>query len=231
LDIYKQGIDQTTAETVYASPEDKLLFGLSSDGAWIFYSTQATPSARAKLMRAPISGGPAQLVSEASSGGVGLTCARLPSTFCVYATQEARQLILSSIDLGSGKKRELARVQALNFDVFPDGSGMAVIVFDPPTDRIRIIGSAGEIKTEFAVKGWSAISHIYCSADSKGLYLTSSSQPTGDTLLYVDLQGNASVLWQQKGSFDAWAVPSPDGRYLAIRGMTQTSDAWLLENF
>ena len=72
---------------------------------------------------------------------------------------------------------------------------------------------------------------IFPSADSKGLYLTGVSQPAGAALLYVDLLGNARVLWQQKGNIDCLAVPSPDGRYLAIMGKTQTNDAWLLENF
>ena len=45
-DIYKQGIDQTTAETVFASPEDKDIFGLSPDGAWVFYSTPPAPPHR-----------------------------------------------------------------------------------------------------------------------------------------------------------------------------------------
>jgi hypothetical protein len=217
---------------VVAGAENKFLQGLSPDGAWVFYVTQANPSAPVQLMRAPISGGPAQLVASTEPGFHSLYCARLPSTFCVYAREERKQFILSSYDLVTGKKRELARVPGgNNFDIFPDGSGIAVVLGNPPADRIRIISSAGETKTEFAVKGWSAISHIYCSADSKGLYLTSMSQPNFATLLYVDLQGNARVLLQQKGGLDGYSVPSPDGRYLAIMGMTQTSDVWLLENF
>ena len=52
-----------------------------------------------------------------------------------------------------------------------------------------------------------------------------------EVLVYVDLQGKASVLWQPKGADDTWGVPSPDGRYLAIMSPTQTNDAWLIENF
>jgi Tol biopolymer transport system component len=232
FDIYKQGIDQATAETLVASPENKDVTGLSPDGAWVFYTTPASPSAPGKLMRVPLSGGPAQFMASTEPGFNDLQCVRLPSTFCVYAWYEQKQLILSSYDLVTGKKRELARVPGgLGWDVLPDGSGMAVVLGDPPRNRIRVLSSAGETKTEFTVKGWSAITHIWHSADSKGLYLTSQSQPTVATLLYVDLQGNARVLWQQKGSPDGWAVPSPDGRYLAIMGVTQTMDAWLLENF
>ena len=152
-------------------------------------------------MRAPLSGGPAQLISNTEPGFNEISCARLPSTFCVYGWEEQKQLILSSYDLVTGKKRELARVPGgNNLDVFPDGSGIAVVLGDPPANRIRLISSSGETTSEFTVKGWSAITHIWCSADSNGLYLTSQSQPNVATLLYVDLQGNARVLWQQKGS-------------------------------
>ncbi len=174
-DIYKQGIDQTTAETIVASPENKFINSLSPDGAWVYYRPLTRPSAPGKLMRVPMSGGPAQFISNTEPGFFFLACARLPSTFCVYTVNEQGQYILSSFDLANGKKHELARVKgATNADIFPDGSGMAVIIGDPSANRIRIIGSAGETKTEFAVKGWSEIIHIFPSADSKGLYLTGS---------------------------------------------------------
>ena len=51
------------------------------------------------------------------------------------------------------------------------------------------------------------------------------------TLLYVDLRGKARVLWQPKGSSDAYSVPSPDGKHLAIMRSVEGADAWLLENF
>ena len=232
-DIFKQGIDQTTAETVFASPYDKVMFGqLSPDGAWVFFVSNG-PSPRGGLMRAPISGGgPAQLMPGTEPGFNEILCAKLPTTFCVHSWEDDKQFVISSYDLVSGKKRELTRVLGgINIDVFPDGSGMAVVTGGTSGDRIHIISSTGETKAEFTVKGWPAFEHMYCSADSKGLYLSSTSQAKVGTLLYSDLQGNARVLWRQKGTIDIWAVPSPDGRYLAIMGETQTNDAWLLENF
>jgi Tol biopolymer transport system component len=48
----------------------------------------------------------------------------------------------------------------------------------------------------------------------------------------VDLEGNAKVLWQHKGgSGDVFGVPSPDGRYLAIRSSVLGGNMWMLENF
>ena len=55
------------------------------------------------------------------------------------------------------------------------------------------------------------------------------------TLLYVDLQGRAHVLWdqagEQEGNLDVYALPSPDGVDLALFGWTLNSNMWMLENF
>src|SRR5215831_5680376 len=53
----------------------------------------------------------------------------------------------------------------------------------------------------------------------QGFYVSSSS-PRGATLLYIDLKGKVSALWEQKGSWQTWGIPSPDGRHLAILGFT-----------
>jgi hypothetical protein len=83
------------------------------------------------------------------------------------------------------------------------------------------------------VKGWPNLSGLYWSADGKGLYCGSRS-PQRRTLLYVDLKGNARVLWQYKGGgyMDSiWGVPSRDGRYLAISSTLANSNVWMLEGF
>jgi sugar lactone lactonase YvrE len=81
------------------------------------------------------------------------------------------------------------------------------------------------------VKGWPNITGLNWSPDGKGLYCGSVS-PQGSTLLYVDLKGNAGVIWQEKGgSYEIWGVPSPDGRYLAIQGEVISSNVWMVEDF
>ena len=67
--------------------------------------------------------------------------------------------------------------------------------------------------------------------DGKAIYVGSAA-PQGSTLLYMDLKGNARVLWQLKGQAGSiWGVPSPDGRYLAILGSVTNSNVWMLEGF
>jgi len=96
---------------------------------------------------------------------------------------------------------------------------------------IRLLSLSGGSDREIKVKGWPNLTGLDWSPDGKGLYCGSAS-PQGRTLLYVDLKGNARVLWQYKGAGgNIWGVPSPDGRYLAIMGYVSNSNVWMVEGF
>jgi hypothetical protein len=45
------------------------------------------------------------------------------------------------------------------------------------------------------------------------------------------MEGNAVTLWQKKGVTDISALPSPDGRHLAMLQATHGANIWLKENF
>jgi hypothetical protein len=72
--------------------------------------------------------------------------------------------------------------------------------------------------------------YVDWAADGRGLFLA---QATGldSELLYVDLHGNASVLWQQKDAATFRGVPSPDGRHIAILRDSPYNNVWMMENF
>jgi len=91
---------------------------------------------------------------------------------------------------------------------------------------------AGGETREVNVKGWNGLWAIGWAADSKGLFV-SRYPSSGTMLLHVNLEGRASVLWEQKltGRYWTWSTPSPDGRYLALVGYTTDSNVWMLENF
>ncbi len=84
------------------------------------------------------------------------------------------------------------------------------------------------------MKGWPDIQSLDWSANGKGLYFGSAT-PRGLSLVYVDLKGNARPLWQYKGAgfsgYGIWAIPSPDGHYLALRNEVVNSNVWMLEGF
>ena len=67
--------------------------------------------------------------------------------------------------------------------------------------------------------------------DGKGLYLTNTRQP-GMEVWYTDLLGRAHMLWVTNNVGRAeGALPSPDGRYLAIQTWETSGNMRMMENF
>ena len=90
----------------------------------------------------------------------------------------------------------------------PDGSTLAISLGGEPEIHIRLLALSGGSDREITVKGWPNVTGLYWSADGKGLYCGAEA-PQASPLLYVDLKGNARVLWQYKGgSANIWGVPS-----------------------
>jgi Tol biopolymer transport system component len=244
-DIFKQALDQDEAQPIVTGPENEYQPVVSPDGSWILYLSSASPESSAttpvRIMRVPTSGGPPQLVLEGRRIN-GLSCARSPATLCVFSerTPDDRELIFSAFDPVHGRGRELTRINlnqllldySYNWDLSCDGSRLAFTQFDDREGRIEILPLAGGETREVNVKGWNGLWAIGWAADGKGLFV--SRLPTSGTmLLYVNLEGRASVLWQQKltGRYLTWGVPSPDGCLLALVGFTADSNVWMLENF
>jgi len=81
------------------------------------------------------------------------------------------------------------------------------------------------------VKNWTGFNSIDWAADSKGLFIASNPTGSMQSLLYVDLAGNAHPIWQVNSIWPSWAVPSRNGKYVAIPAPTVDSNVWLAENF
>ena len=187
-------------------------------------------------MRVPISGGPPQLVMTVR-GLQDCRCARSPATLCVLGEQspDRKQLAFISFDPVQGRGRELTKIETdpaglYSFDLSPDGSRLAVEKFNEVEGHIRILPLDGGAARDVKAKGWGALNSLDWAADGKGFFCSSQSSQ-GVTLLHIDLVGSAQALWTQKGSFQTWGVPSPDGKHLAIPGATIEANVWMIENF
>ena len=179
-------------------------------------------------MRVPVSGGSGSFSTQERN----FTTSAVPSIRHQHSVLwRGPGAGFSAFDLSTRQSREFAKVEnASDWDIFQDGSRIAVLSIGQSKSRVRIVRSSGETEREFIVEQ-PGIDGIYCSADGKGVYLAVSPKPGISALYYTDLLGHARMLWQQKGNFGAAVSASPDGRYLSITGLTTTSDAWLLENF
>ncbi len=242
LGIFKQGISQETAEPVVTGPQDVFDFRLSSDDAWILFEesprTPANPSPPTRLMRISTSGGVSgrvpQFVLE-TRDLASIFCARPPANLCVIVeqSQDRKQLMITAVDPLKGRGKVLRAVRNADYvgwGLSPDGSTVAVSRGSEPEIHIRLLSLSGGSDREIAVKGWPNITGLDWSPDGRGLYCGSASSRVA-TLLYVDLKGNSRVLWQYKAGGATWAIPSPDGRYLAIEGAVTNSNVWAVDGF
>ena len=110
-------------------------------------------------------------------------------------------------------------------DLSPDGSRIAALM--SPTGPISVLSLGQKPITKITVKEWTNLHAIHWAADGKALFVGAGSGP--GTLLYVDLFGNAEVLWEHASPY--LSSPSPDGRYLAIADHTMDRNLWMMENF
>ncbi len=255
LDIFRQGIEDRSAEAIVEGPEEKRAPQLSADGAWILYLTwprmQRGEFPRSgHLMRIPLSGGSPEVVFTVSGypgsaeglrfpyilttrGYPDFHCSRTPANSCVLAEAEQEQIVFYGFDPAQGSKHQLARIDTDHsnsfWDLSPDGSRIAFVKYDDHRGSIRVLPLAGGPEREVSAQGWASLDSVAWSADGKSLFVTSHSL-TGSRLLRVYLNGETQFL--HKANYLAERpVPSPDGTYLAFGEVTSESNAWMIENF
>jgi serine/threonine protein kinase/WD40 repeat protein len=248
MSIFRQAIGQDSAELLVTGPQGAFLPRLSPDGAWILYveipktnveevpKTTPGPSPPLRLMRIPVAGGVPQFVLEMRDWR-GYWCARAPASLCeiTEASQDRKQLMITAFDPLKGKGKVLRTIDnstaSYSDALSPDGATLAISKGGEAEIHIHLLSLNGGSDREITVKGWPNATGLVWSPDEKGLYCGSAS-PQGRTLLYIDLRGNARVLWQYRGAGDRiWGIPSPDGRYIAIRGGAFSSNVWMVEGF
>jgi DNA-binding winged helix-turn-helix (wHTH) protein/Tol biopolymer transport system component len=240
--IFKQGISEKASEPLVTGPQDNSDPRMSADGAWVLFVetpiAPANPAPPYRLMRISTSGGVPLVVLEPTNF-IEFSCARAPASLCVIfeTSLDQKHLIITAFDPLKGRGRMLRTIQNDPLHTYgrpnlsPDGSMIAMSREGGPEIEIHLLSPSGGTERNITVKGWSNITGLDWSTDGNGLYCGSVS-PQGSTLLYVDLNGNARVLWQYKGvGGSIWGVPSPDGRYIALVGDVINSNVWMVQDF
>ena len=235
--IFRQRLDETSAEMLVSDGEKKAVCRLNPDGTQILYMVFTNSSdhlAPVRLMRVPINGGPPQVVLEAP-GLDNYQCSRSPIAVCVFSQQIKGALAFSIFDAMDGKRHEFTTLQqpanGWNWSLSPDGSLIAATIFGAADNRIHLISLSGQPARDLIIKDHTGFVSIDWAADSKGLFVASN--PTGLrwSLLYVDLLGSAHELWQLDNIWPSWAVPSRNGKYVAIPAPTLESNVWMAKGF
>ncbi|HXZ78817.1 MAG TPA: winged helix-turn-helix domain-containing protein [Terriglobales bacterium] len=227
--IFKQAINQPTAE-LFAGGRDQH-FGprLSPDGSEIFYLVASGTDSNSPVMamRMPVGGGPSRLLFK-EPGIVDLQCARAPSRLCLALAIRSGETFYYPFDPATGRGKEFHAPLADGWGLSPDGSQIAFVEFNGKEDRIRLFSPPTNEWRDVPVNGWSGFKSLDWSPDGKTMIVAASKSRDTSALLEIDTEGNARELLE--GQIE-WAIPSPDGRYLAVNELVGTNNVWLLENF
>jgi Tol biopolymer transport system component len=208
---------------------------VSPDGKWLIYAPLPENYAlgiKVDVLRVPITGGTPQVIFRDNIADT-VRCAQPPANVCAFATQpDKNHLMFTSFDPVLGRGRELARFEinpehAYGWALSPDAARIAI--HEIPTAEIHILTIKTHADQKFTVQQLNELLSLDWTADGKGIF-TSSMLP-GGVLFHVDLQGHRDVLWEPKGTKMPWAVPSPDGRHIAMPSYAQNSNAWMMQNF
>jgi len=245
VQVFMQSTDKQTAELVVSGPDGAWMPRTAPDGKSIVYvdGMNGAGGHPPRIMRITPGESTPQVLMELPRFS-NLACSRAPSNQCFFAqtSEDGKKIAFSSFDPTSGKAHEVLTLESQPGELYtyvgsvynwmpsPDGSRLIFAVFNPLENRLRLLSLDGAPERDIILKGWAGLNSVDWTADGKSLFVSSQS-PAGTTLLHVDLGGQVTPLWYQPGGWRTYAIAAPNGRELAIAGMTSSSNVWMIENF
>jgi dipeptidyl aminopeptidase/acylaminoacyl peptidase len=252
MSIFRQPFDAANPDPVVVNQDDNWVPTLSPDGRWLLYLVSQPTAAR--LMRMPVTGGPAEFILETEgpppfvrsskapkiAGGTHVTargnpsfrCPTQPGPLCVLSEALEGELVFSSFDpVPSAKKVEVFRI-AVNdpddvfWDLSRDGSRIAY-GNRSVYSLIRVRELSNGTARDISVRRWPELVSISWSADGKGLFAADYA-PRGSSLLHITLDGKVRVLYKGVEPIELLKA-SRDGRYLAFGEVVSSANIWLIE--
>lgn len=235
--IYKQPINQTVPELLMTSNQQLAQPRLSPDGTQVLYlvnPTRADADFEVPLMIVPLAGGASREIAKAKWIS-NHQCARAPATVCVYSVNTDAGLTFFRFDPSHGPGTQIFQLkddlaQLFNWSLSPDGTMLAIAKgkggnVEP---RISLLSLNGAPERSLTIHGWPGIMALDWAADSKSLWATTPGDKE-NALLRIDLQGNARAVWHPKNVTVNWAIPSRDGKYLALHVRSSSANVSMLE--
>ena len=162
--IFKQHIDHSLAENLVAAAEHLTEPRLTPDGSEILYIAtpeSAGPQNPTFIFAIPIGGGTPRLVLKDVAIST-VTCARLPSTMCLYSTAKGSTRETFPFDAKSGKITGPAQIDPEGFwSLSPDGSQRAFVTVGGNRGTIQLRSTSSGKTCDLVVKGWNGLVGLF----------------------------------------------------------------------
>jgi DNA-binding winged helix-turn-helix (wHTH) protein/Tol biopolymer transport system component len=236
LNIFRQALNENVAELLVGGSDRSFGPRLSPDGSEFYYLVlpkDGNPVAPVSLMRKSFAGGPPLLMLQ-EPGIPDVQCARSPSNVCVFIKLESEGGTWYALDpTTKAKGKALLHLPGThyNYGLSPDGLQIALVDSQRQGTIQFVLLSTGAIR-EVTVKGTdplATLSTVDWLPSGKGLVVSTEQRASKvSSLLHIKMNGESHVL--MNGDI-GWAVPSPDGRHLAVVQTAGESNVWILDDF
>ena len=230
--LYEQATDGGSPKLLVANDNDKDYVRVTGDGRWLLFKESkslAPPTEVVRIMRAAIEGGLAEEI-YASEGNPAAQCSI--SGGCIVYDHHGDKAIISSLDPSRGKGAALATVPITGSGyILPNGTEFAYIVEqDQPRNHIRVISFRGRRPEDIVVRGATFLDNLDPLPDGSG-WLSVDHTPDRSELLFITRDGRSHVLWAPDRTTVDSAIPSRDGKHLAIETDTPGGNVWMMSDF
>jgi DNA-binding winged helix-turn-helix (wHTH) protein/Tol biopolymer transport system component len=235
FDLFTHALDQSLPEPLVIAPDNQFVARLNPAGTELLYQSMPPDmNAPRSIFSIPLAGGAPRLVLR-DKYLVNLQCAQLPSTLCVYGTSTPSKDSIRRFDPSTGQSSLLVEIptqgKPINWSLSPNGSQLAIIPYSPEQNIIQLRSTADNTSRDLVVRGRVGVVTADWSADGNSIFVTTMDSEHKTALLDVKLDGSNHLLMKDDNNSIEWAIPSPDGKLLAINKYTGITNAWSLANF
>ena len=233
LDVFAQRANPPGSSQLLAGGPGAQLGRATGDGRWVIVMDSGPPR---RLLRVSQPGGTAELVANLPDL-VMIACGVAPSSPCVGEERGPDPgNVIRLIDPMRGLGATLFRLPggAGNVAISPTADFFAFLMPSKPgspRNVIHVVTRNGATDRDIVAAGATTLNSLDYTADGNGFLASDYSTDLGARLLHVTMDGTVTVLWSNRGALGTWAVPSPDGKWVALLGATQESNVWVLEGF
>ena len=190
-----------------------------------------------RIMRIPLAGGQPKQVLEWPEVN-NFQCARLPSRECIFTSYANQALEFYEFDSETGKTNLMFKIsdpgwQLYNWTLSPNGEMLASAKKLRAQDEaeIQIMSIRGGSTRKIVLNEWRSVRSIDWAADGQSIWTCASPREGEEMIVNVDLKGRVKQAVKEPSPYIGWAIPSQDGKRLAIWEASGASNVWMLENF